>query len=435
MTDLLASAYDATMRRDDEEMLARAVLSVGLRGQLDDLLAMVAPDDFSTPSLAELWRIAGVLRARNSYCLPNNIRGEAAKSGSRALNVEAAIKTFTGERVVFSECKRAAELVKDAAQRRRLLIAVQHGVQRISDDGEVGTFAEALDVIHQELGALSTSLLDTGEGVLLDEAVRNWWELLRDPTARVVSPTPYGVLNERLVGGGFGSSQLVTIGARPGVGKSVFLNGLLEQAARWSQHLLYYSLEMSQDECMSRVMACGGNVPLRRILDNDLDEVYTQRLQDYSEQIVGAPITIVNEPGVTLSRVRQRAKLQQRAVGLDMVVIDYLQIMGLPSAKDRLAALTELSGGLKRLAMELKVPVVVAAQLRRPENKNDRPNKDMLRECGAIEQDSDIVILLHRDPSDRDSDQIEIIVDKQRNGPTGVVTDFFDGPHVRIGTP
>lgn len=230
---------------------------------------------------------------------------------------------------------------------------------------------------------------------------------------------------------GFQPSDLVIIGARPSMGKTAFaMNLALHAAVKQKKAVLVFSLEMSNSQIFQRLISAEAKVSMKKIRSGFLDEEEWTRLGVSMGRLAESPIYIADVPNVTVMEVRALSRRLKSQGGLDMILIDYLQLIkGRDrSGEGRQQEISEISRALKGLARELGVPVLALSQLSRAlEARVDkRPMLSDLRDSGAIEQDADTVIFLYRDEYyNEDSDAkglAEVIIGKQRNGPVGGIT-------------
>lgn len=231
--------------------------------------------------------------------------------------------------------------------------------------------------------------------------------------------------------GGLRPGQLVLVGARPRVGKSVLLINLAIQAAiKDKLRTALFSLEMSEAEIGTRIVSAGASIPLQTLRNGKLGELEWTKVARYVAETDDAPLHIDESANVTLAHIRAGVKrvIAQHG-GIDLILVDYLQLMGSGKrAESRQQEVSDLSRGLKLLAKETGAPVVAASQLNRgSEHRTDkRPSLADLRESGSLEQDADIVILLHRedanDPESARAGECDMIVAKNRHGPMDTVT-------------
>lgn len=231
---------------------------------------------------------------------------------------------------------------------------------------------------------------------------------------------------------GFGPSQMIILGGRPAMGKtSVALDFVRAAALLAAKTAIFFSLEMGKNEVMQKVLSAHAHVEFEKIKKGTVNAEEWGRLRSASEDLKNSNLLIDDTPELSLVNLRAKClKQKARPEGLDVVVIDYLQLMSVPkvSASDgRQTAVSALSRGVKLLAKELQVPIIILSQLSREvEKRNDKtPLPSDLRESGSLEQDADIVMFIHRpeyyDPNDRPG-QAMLIVAKHRGGRTGAVT-------------
>ncbi|WP_213973911.1 replicative DNA helicase [Tepidanaerobacter acetatoxydans] len=240
-------------------------------------------------------------------------------------------------------------------------------------------------------------------------------------------PTGFPDIDEKT--SGLQPSDLILIAARPSMGKTAFALNIAQNAAiRYKVPVGIFSLEMSKEQLVQRMLCAESNVDSHKLRTGKLDEEDWPRLARAMGPLSEAPIYIDDTPGISSLELRTKARRLKAEKGLGLVIIDYLQLMsGRTASENRQQEISEISRSLKALARELSVPVVALSQLSRaPEMRADhRPILSDLRESGSQEQDSDVVAFLYRDDyynPDTDKKNIaEIIIAKQRNGPTGII--------------
>lgn len=335
-----------------------------------------------------------------------------------------------------------ARLVSRLAVRRRLLDAASSIAKAALDDT-----LELEGVIDSVERVISSVLERTAGGDMfpMQAAVREYLDRLeylyenRDTPLGV--PTGYVDL-DRLLGGGFQPSDLIFVGARPGMGKTALMLSIAANAAapyfvrgmfRTGRSVAIFSLEMSRPQLIQRFFSAHTGINAQKMRNGNLDEKQWDHIVESLPRLDKLNLHIDDTPRLSLSQLRAKCKRLQRKQGLDMIVIDYLQLMGTPGFKPdhRVQALSELTRGLKELAKEFNVPVLVAAQLNRELEKRaeKRPNMSDFRESGSIEADADIALGLYADdrynPKSEKPNQLEIIFLKHRNGPLDKVDLFF----------
>ena len=251
--------------------------------------------------------------------------------------------------------------------------------------------------------------------VALGNAVERLEYMANQDTPIIGVPTGYGDIDHRLSGLHPGSYYLV--GARPSVGKTSFVTGIMLHAAQVGTKVAMFSLEMTADEIAMRAACSVAGVSSMKFRRNLLQDADWSNLVAAQEKLSDLPITIYDEGVETPHAVAARCR-RERDLGL--VIIDYVGLMRWPKdAGTRNDELTEISASLKRMAKRLRVPVLVCAQLNRKleERKDRKPVLSDLRDSGSLEQDADVVMLLHR--ADETPHRVEVITAKHRNGPTG----------------
>jgi replicative DNA helicase len=229
---------------------------------------------------------------------------------------------------------------------------------------------------------------------------------------------------------GLRPGQLVIVGARPGMGKSIFAVDIARRAAMKEKiPTALFSLEMSTEELANRIISAETGIPSRAVETGRLSDKDWTTVARFAGELAEAPLIIEDAAPLTFPDLRTRARQLHRKHGLGLVIVDYLQLMASEEkkAENRAVEVADLSRGLKLLAKELSCPVVAASQLNRnPDSRADkRPQLSDLRESGGIENDADIVVLLHRedyyDPKSKRAGEVDLIVAKNRNGPLGTV--------------
>ena len=249
-----------------------------------------------------------------------------------------------------------------------------------------------------------------------------------------VTGIPTGFRDLDRITAGFQRNDLIIVAARPSVGKTAFaLNIAQSVAVKARENVAIFSLEMRADQRVMRMLCAEGNIDAQVLRTGALQEEDWRKLTIAMGSLSNAGIFIDDTPGVRVNEVRAKCRRLAQEHGVGMILIDYLQLIqgtGKPG-QNRQQEVSEISRSLKGLARELKVPVIALSQLSRgvEQRQDKRPMMSDLRESGSIEQDADIVAFLYRDDYyDKESEsknQIEIILAKQRNGPTGTVTLAF----------
>lgn len=286
-----------------------------------------------------------------------------------------------------------------------------------------------------ELGA-------TGDTVTLKTALKEAFDRIdsrADRSSQTVTGVPSGFADLDNLAAGFQTSELIIIAARPSVGKTSFALGILRNVAvDYDLPVFFVSLEQSRLELAERLLCCQSRVDSQKIRKGHLSAEDLDRLLEAGDRLNSARIYIDDTPAQSMLRIAANARRLKKRHDIKLVVIDYLQLIDPDNRRDnRQEQVAAISRRLKHLARELKIPVIALAQLNRgPEDRQDhKPRLSDLRESGAIEQDADTVILLHRDDyrePGQNEGVIDLIVAKQRNGPTGSVKLAFIKKYMRF---
>lgn len=262
-----------------------------------------------------------------------------------------------------------------------------------------------------------------GAAEILDSTLLEIEERLR--MEGQVTGCPSGFIDLDDLTSGWQKSDLIICAARPGMGKTAFAINASVNAAKAGKSVAYFSLEMAQNQLMARILAAEARVDSSRLRRGDLSEDEQDRLLHGAKVVAKLPgrLSIDETAAITLAELRSRCRRCKKEHGLDLVVIDYLQLMGSAQHRDnREREIAEISAGLKALAKELNIAVMALAQLNRgPDARPDkRPKISDLRESGSIEQDADLILFLYRDDyynkNSEDAGKVEVIVSKNRHG-------------------
>ncbi len=235
---------------------------------------------------------------------------------------------------------------------------------------------------------------------------------------------------------GMQAGEMIIVAARPSMGKTAFGLNVAERVALAGKPAVFFSMEMSKQAVVQRILCSHGRVDSHKLRRGMLSESELQSLASVCDDLANVPLYVDDTPGMSVLELRAKSRRLRSRNKVEAIFVDYIQLMHSPGrSESRQQEVSEISRGLKALARELHIPVVVMAQLNRnPEGRSDnRPRMSDLRESGAIEQDADVILLLHREEYYKKENCPEemkgvadIIIDKQRNGPTGIVRLHFD---------
>lgn len=431
MTDAVVppQALDA-----EERVLGAMLLSPKA---VDAVSEAIAPGDFYRKSHATIYAAAVSLYSRgepvDAVTVVDELerRGELEDVGGRVrINELAALVPAT------SNVRHYARIVTDTATRRHVIRAGQE-IARLGFEQD-GLAADEMANAAAEI-ALS-AITDRARPDLVTPA---------DLLGRVISELgdlqgrgggviglPSGLTDLDRITAGLQPGNLVVLGARPSVGKSALALGIVRRTGvRATLPTLVFSLEMSRDEVMHRLLAAEAIVDLHKLRTGRLDVAEWGKVHHAASRLQGAPIHVDDSPMPGMVEIRARARaLRARHPDLALVVVDYLQLIHEPGDESRVQEVSKITRALKALARDLHVPVLALSQLsRNVESRHDkRPMLADLRESGTIEQDADIVIFVYRDEvyyeDTEDAGVAELHVAKARNGPTGTARVAFYAP-------
>jgi len=322
-------------------------------------------------------------------------------------------------------------LVEHTAVRRRLIGAAGDIVQLAYREEQV--IEEVIDRSEQALFSISQRRL-TRELTPIQDVVRSYYDRIEYLHAH--RGEPLGVLTgftdlDRLLGG-LQRSDLIIVAARPGVGKTSLCLSFARHAARSGKHVALFSLEMSAEQLVQRIVSAETGIDAQRLRLAELQENEWPLFVQATGVISELPVFIDDTPSLSALQLRTKARRIHAEYGLDLIVVDYLQLMtGDVRVENRVQEVSYISRMLKGLARELDTPVVAASQLSRAveQRADKRPVLSDLRESGSLEQDADVVMFIYREemyqPQTEKQHIADVIVAKHRNGPTGAVQLFF----------
>ncbi|WP_229116598.1 replicative DNA helicase [Parenemella sanctibonifatiensis] len=340
---------------------------------------------------------------------------------------------------IASNASYYAEIVREKAVLRRLVEASM----KISQLGYQGT-GDVSDIVDRAQQAIySVTEGKTSEDYkplsALMESTLDEIEAIGSRGGQLAG-VPTGILDLDDLTNGLHPGQMVIVAARPAMGKSTLgLDFARACSIKNGMTSAIFSLEMSQSEIVMRLLSAEAGVPLKNIRNGEMTEEDWARLARKMGEISEAPLYVDDSPNLTMMEIRAKARRLKQRHDLKLVVIDYMQLMTSGKrVESRQLEVSEFSRQIKLLAKELELPVVAISQLNRgPEQRNDkRPMVADLRESGSLEQDADMIILLHReDYYDKDSTragEADLIVAKHRNGPTRDIQVAFQGHYSRF---
>ncbi len=409
----------------------RSVIGAGLlsRDAMADVAEIVRPDDFYDGSNKEIFNVMMDMFRENQ---PVDIVTVCDELKSRKLldmvGGRAYVGSLSGEVPSATNASEYAKIVAEKSSMRTLIRTAEQIRERSfsqeEDASEILNFAESeiFAISQQRQRTDYTPLKDVlvSDIDMLDEAVRNQGHITGVTTGfRQLDNITYGLQK----------SDLIIVAARPAMGKTAFALNIAQNAAvKGGAHVLIFSLEMSKEQLGQRLLAMESRVDMENIKKGKLTRDDWDRIMLAADTLSRADINIDDSADMGVFEIRNKCRRMKAEKGLDLVVLDYLQLMKSEGKADsRQQEISNMSRYLKLLAREIDCPVLVLSQLSRmPEQRpNHRPILSDLRESGAIEQDADIVIFLYRDDYyNEDSEKpgvCEVNLAKHRSGPTGTI--------------
>ncbi|HEX2367670.1 MAG TPA: replicative DNA helicase [Acidimicrobiia bacterium] len=412
----------------EESVLGALLLSVDAASLVMDKLH---PEDFYVPSHQAVFEACRQLFDGNQPIDAVTVADQLRRNGE--IDRIGGLGFLTGLLDVVpatSNVEYYASIVEEHALRRNLIRAG-------STAAELGFLVEeevstVLDRAEQEVLAVAERRVGEGMvavGPMFQSALERIEELEALGSEITGLATGFRDLDRKLAG--LQAANLVVIAARPSMGKSALTVNLATNVAQRGETVAIFSLEMSKEELVQRILCSVGRIDSMKLRSGQLGPMW-QRVVDAASRMYRAPIFIDDSPVVTVTEIRAKSRRLKRQHGLSLVVVDYLQLMQAATRENRQQEIAEISRNLKNLARELDVPIIAVSQLNRSlESREDkRPRLSDLRESGSIEQDADVVMFIYRHeyyhPEDQEKKGLaEVIVAKHRAGATGLVEMTF----------
>ncbi|WP_027883242.1 replicative DNA helicase [Meiothermus rufus] len=410
---------------------------------LDRLEGLIGPEAFYKEAHRKIWEAMERLRARRDPVDLVTLSEELRQSGE--LEMVGGVSYLVGlseHTPTAAYAEYYGRIVAEKWTLRKLIAAAGEAMRMAYD--EEGSLEEILDIAGRKVLEVSTQGARS-EFLSMKELVHQTFEHIQRLYENKGQPD--GVRSgfrelDNLIGG-LTSGSLNIIAARPSMGKTSFALTIAQNVAlREGVGVAIFSLEMPAVQLVTRMLCSEARIDMNRLRQGQLSDRDFSRLVDVAGRIAEAAILIDDTSDMTLMELRARARRLHAQHKIGLIVIDYLQLMSGPSHKNggenRQQEIAQISRGLKSLARELNVPVIALSQLSRAveSRPNKRPMLSDLRESGSIEQDADLVMFIYRDeyynPHSEKAGIAEIIVGKQRNGPTGTVELQFHAQHVRF---
>jgi replicative DNA helicase len=409
MHDISVTIYPESFYADKHAQIYRAILEVFMKGDPIDLLSIAT----KLKQNDQLERVGGATYLTDL--------SESVPAAGNAL--------YYGELVASRSTLR--QLIGAADEIAEIGYSDPEHLDVALDQAEKKIYNVSNATVTQKFKTIGSSL---------SEAWERFEHLSANQDVHRGVPTGFTALDNVL--SGFQKSDLIILAARPSMGKTTFALDMARNAAlKYGASVGIFSLEMSDQQLVDRMLASEAGVDSWKLRTGRLstDQEF-QAVQDAMARLAEARIHIDDEPGTNIIKMRSSARRLKNEHGLDLLIVDYLQLMSPTNTKasdSMVQQVTEISRSLKILARELDVPVLALSQLSRAvEQRGGKPRLSDLRDSGSIEQDADVVMFIHReDKINKESDRpniAEIMVEKHRNGPVGSAELYFDGRHVRF---
>jgi len=415
-------------REAEESLLGAVLLSPDAA---NDVMDRVHPEDFYVPAHQSIFeamrRLYDNNQAIDAVTLAEELRrtGELEKVGgvpylTRLVDVVPVTSNIDHYADIVEENARRRELIRAGAAITNIAFDLDEEIHTVMDRAE----QSVLSVAERRA---SQSMIEVGP--LFAEVLERIEQLEQQGSEVTGLATGFRDLDKKLAG--LQPANLVIIAARPAMGKSALTMNIATNVALQQKPVALFSLEMSKEEIVQRILASVGRVDSMKLRSGQLGPLW-QRVVDAASRMYQAPIYIDDSPIVTVTDIRAKCRRLKRKKGLALVIVDYLQLMQGTARENRQQEIAEISRSLKNLARELDVPVIGLSQLNRSlEAREDkRPRLSDLRESGSLEQDADVVMFIYRHeyyhPEDQENKGLaEIIIAKHRSGSTGTVKMTF----------
>ena len=428
--------------------------------QFDDLSSALKKDDFYLPAHQDIFLAMTSLMQRDEPIDEEFIKKELIKI--KKFDEQVMLEILSANPI--SNTKAYVNEIKDKSLKRHLLTLTTE-IKRVTVEEELPS-AEVVDIVEKKLYEITQ---DNQTSDFKDSPTMTYdtMEYIKEMKARgnsvlVGVDTGFHELNKMTTG--FGKGDLVIIAARPAMGKTSFILNTVNSLINQGKGVAFFSLEMPAEQLMLRLLSVQTSIPLQQLRLGDMNDDQWSSLHAAIDNMNTAKLFVDDQGSININQLRSKLrKLKNQHPEIEIAVIDYLQIMQGVGTQDRHLQVSEISRGLKMLARELEMPVVALSQLNRGlESRNDkRPMLSDIRESGSIEQDADIILFVYRDDVylykeekerekaakaegkefiseyvEKEEEDAEIIIGKQRNGPTGHVklvfqkklTKFVDAP-------
>ncbi|MBQ0803451.1 MULTISPECIES: replicative DNA helicase [unclassified Sulfitobacter] len=442
----------------------------------DRVASIIGPKHFYDPVHARIFEIASARIAKNNLASPVTLKAFMEDDeGLKELGGPAYLVRLAGAAISAFAVRDYAQMIYDLAVRRDL---IQLGRDISAKAAQVNVMSEP----REQIVEAEQQLYKLAEQGQTESGFQSFLKAVTDAVNVAnaayqrdggLSGVSTGLIDMDKKLGGLHPSDLLILAGRPSMGKtSLATNIAFNVAKAYRRGILhdgtegaveggvvgFYSLEMSAEQLAARILSEASEIPSQQIRSGDMTEAEFRRFVDAAKALEACPLYIDDTPALPISQLSARARRLKRTHGLDVLIIDYLQLVrGTGKNENRVNEISEITMGLKAIAKELHIPVIALSQLsRQVENREDkRPQLSDLRESGSIEQDADVVMFVFREeyykerekPGDHELDKMaiwqeemerlhgraEVVIGKQRHGPIGTVDLSFEGRFTRFG--
>jgi len=424
--------------------------------QFDEFEAVLNAEDFYLAAHQEIYRAMLSLAHRDLPIDEEFIKKEL--SGKQKFDERVLVEILTANPI--SNTTAYVQEIKDKAIKRHLLTLTTE-IKRVTLEENLNG-NDVVDLVEKKLYEITqnSQSIDFKDAPKITDDTMAYIEEMRERGDAILVgvDTGYAELNKMTTG--FGKGDLVIVAARPAMGKTSFALNMVQNLLEKGKGVAFFSLEMPAEQLMLRLLSVQTSIQLQRLRVGDMTPEEYKRLNDAVDKMRHSKLFVDDHGSVNIHQLRSKLrKLKSRHPEIELAVIDYLQIMNGTGGKDRHLEVSEISRGLKMLARELEIPIVALSQLNRSlESRSDkRPMLSDIRESGSIEQDADIILFVYRNDvylykeekerekeaisagkefiskyTEKEEEEAEIIIGKQRNGPTGHIKLVFQKKFTRF---
>jgi replicative DNA helicase len=411
----------------------------------DNVADAVRPEDFYRPDHKLIFEAIGALAGEAKPCDVITVSEQLGRMGLlEEAGGQAYLATLARDTPTAANVRAYAGIVRERSLMRSLIKAGSEIASSVFND-EGHTARDLVDLAEQKVFEIAESGFRSRDGAvsvrsLLPGLIDKIDEWHTNPNALRGLASGFAEFDRYT--GGMRPGDLIIVAGRPSMGKTTLAVNMAEYAAvnpNIRASVAIFSMEMPSEQVITRMLSSVGGVPLNSIRSGRISDEDWVRITSATSQLSEAKIFIDETPGLSPMDLRARSRRVKREHGLDLIVVDYLQLMQVPGSKEnRATEISEISRGLKALAKELSVPVIALSQLNRgvEQREHKKPVMSDLRESGAIEQDADMILLIYReevyDKNTTKKGIAEIDLAKHRNGEIGTFLLTFQGAHSRF---